>query len=375
MQIRVTYRIRCTARQIEEKAAALAIEQSVEMPLEAIDCDRVLQEIVGEVEDIRESGEGDFLVRIALAASTAGEDAGQLINVLFGNSSLHHDVTLEDVEPPAELLNLYGGPKHGIAGLRERVGVWHRALSCAAVKPQGLPPARLAALTLSLSLGGMDYVKDDHALADQHYSPFKARIPACAAAVRQAAARTGHPTRYVPNLSGNLDQLRRQLRIVRDEGIDTVLVAPMLIGLPSFQTLRRETPDIAILAHPAHAGATGIAAPLLLGKLFRLFGADGVIFPHHGGRFGYSLDRCSELAAAARAPWAHISPALPIPAGGVTLDRLDEILKFYGTDTMVLIGGALLKAKDMLIQETRRFMDGLAQFETDRDRPSKRSAI
>jgi hypothetical protein len=35
-------------------------------------------------------------------------------------------------------------------------------------------------------------------------------------------------------------------------------------------------------------GAARIAPPLLLVKLFRLFGADAMIFPHHGGRFGYS---------------------------------------------------------------------------------------
>lgn len=375
MQIRVTYRIRCAASQIEEKATALAIEQSVEMPLEAIGCDRVHQEIVGRVEDIGEYADGGFKVTIALAASTAGEDAGQLINVLFGNSSLHHDVTLEDVELPSALLELYGGPRRGISGLRERVGIWHRPLSCAAIKPQGLPPEKLAALTLSFGLGGIDYIKDDHALADQPYCRFAKRIPLCAAAARQAVARTGHQTRYAPNLSGNLDQLRRQLRIARDEGIDTVLIAPMLVGLPSFQAIRRETPDIAILAHPAHAGATGIAAPLLLGKLFRLFGADAVIFPHHGGRFGYSLETCNELAMAARASWGNLSPALPVPAGGVTLDRLGEILRFYGADTMVLIGGALLTARDMLIQETRRFSEGLAEFGAESDRPGKRSAI
>jgi ribulose-bisphosphate carboxylase large chain len=39
-------------------------------------------------------------------------------------------------------------------------------------------------------------------------------------------------------------------------------------------------------------GAARITPPLLLGKLFRLFGADAMIFPHHGGRFGYSAATC-----------------------------------------------------------------------------------
>ncbi len=49
----------------------------------------------------------------------------------------------------------------------------------------------------------------------------------------------------------------------------------------------RDFPGIAFFAHPAMGGAARIAPPLLLGKLFRMFGADVTIFPNHGGRFSY----------------------------------------------------------------------------------------
>ena len=57
------------------------------------------------------------------------------------------------------------------------------------------------------------------------------------------------------------------------------------------------------MAHPTMAGAARIAPPLLIGKLFRLFGADAVIFPNHGGRFGYSPETCRRLAQAALREW------------------------------------------------------------------------
>ena len=47
--------------------------------------------------------------------------------------------------------------------------------------------------------------------------------------MRSAAEKTGKLTRYLPNLSGNLDALRLQVRIARDHGVDSVLVAPMVI--------------------------------------------------------------------------------------------------------------------------------------------------
>ena len=357
MRITAVYRVVCSREEISRKAEALAIEQSVEMPVEAIADQWVREEIVGRLADTTDCGDGSFRVSVSLSPATVGAEPGQLMNVLFGNSSIHEDITIEDVELPPEMLETFGGPRAGISGLRDRVDGAGHALTCAAIKPQGLSPAALADLTFRFGLGRIDFIKDDHALADQAYAPFRERVLACAAASRRAAAETGHPTRYVPNLSGNLDQLREQTAIARSEGLDTLLIAPMLVGLPAFHTIRQENPDMAFIAHPAFAGAARIAPPLLLGKLFRLFGADAVIFPHHGGRFGYSPATCAALAHIVRAPLGALAPAMPVPAGGMTLDRLPEILKFYGEDTMILIGGGLLAAGDRLTEQAASFVE------------------
>jgi ribulose-bisphosphate carboxylase large chain len=257
-------------------------------------------------------------------------------------------VTLAEVEVPESVARAFGGPGHGIAGLRRRADAEGRALTCSALKPQGLPAAELAALAGRLARGGLDYIKDDHGLADQSYSPFAQRVPACAEAVAAANAATGGVTRYVPSLSGDLDRLRRQVAIAREAVIDTLLAAPLIIGLPAFHALVRENPDMAFMAHPAMAGAARIAPPLLIGRLFRLLGADAVIFPNHGGRFGYSPACCAELAGNAHAAWHGLRPSLPVPAGGMSLARIPEMLDFYGSEAMLLIGGSLLEAGDGL---------------------------
>ncbi|WP_088343331.1 MULTISPECIES: RuBisCO large subunit C-terminal-like domain-containing protein [Rhodomicrobium] len=365
MRITAIYRIRCAPGDVARKAEALAVEQSVEMPVGAIDSRFVMDEIVGRVGEIADCGDGSFRVAVSLSAETVGGEAGQLMNMLFGNSSLHEDVTLEDTELPPGLLDSFGGPGSGIAGLRDRAEAPARALTCAAIKPQGLPAAGLAELTYRFALGGIDFVKDDHGLADQDYSPFAERVAACAAAARKAAEATGRLTRYAPSLSGNLEQLRAQVSVARGEGLDTLLIAPMVVGIPAFHAIAAENRDMAFLAHPAMGGAARIAPPLLIGTLFRLFGADAVIFPNHGGRFGYSPATCASLAEAARTPWGPLAPAIPVPAGGMTLDRLGEMLTFYGADTMVLIGGGLLAAKDRLTEETQAFVRQAAALSED----------
>jgi ribulose-bisphosphate carboxylase large chain len=352
-RLQAIYHIRCDARLIEERARAIAIEQSVEMPVAAIEDDFVRSEIVGRVEAITELQSDLFEARIALAVETVGEDAGQLINMLFGNSSLHEDVVLHDVELPAGLVQAFGGPRHGLPGLRRRVGAGVRALTCSALKPQGLPPVKLADLARRLAQGGIDYIKDDHGLAEQAYSPFAGRVDAVAAALRTVKQ---HGARYVPSLAGNLDGMRRQVAVARAAGIDTVMIAPMIAGLSNFHRLVHENPDVACVGHPSIAGAARIAPPLLLGKLFRMLGADAVVFPNHGGRFGYSPDTCRRLARAALQERDGLRPCVPVPAGGMSTDRVPEMLDFYGANVMLLIGGGLLEARGQLVEATSAFV-------------------
>ena len=292
-RITVTYRVRTDAASIAARALAIAVEQSVEMPLEAITDASVLRDVVGQVQDIADLGDGSFAARIDLAQATIGADAGQLFNILFGNVSLQGDVTLHDVVIPPELARAFAGPNLGMHALREKVGATKRAFTCSAIKPQGLPVAGLADLAARFAEGGIDYIKDDHGMADQAYGRFADRVPAIAAAIRA----TGAATRYVPSLSGNLDAMRAQMRIALDCGLEAVIVAPMLAGFSNVQALVRGFPTTAFFAHPTLGGAARIAPDLLIGKLFRLLGADAVIFPNHGGRFGYSPDTCRRLAA------------------------------------------------------------------------------
>jgi ribulose-bisphosphate carboxylase large chain len=351
VRLPVTYHVRATAADIAARAQGIAVEQSVEMPLDAIDEPAVLTEIVGSVEDIADLGDGRFAVRIGLALSTIGDDAGQLLNMLFGNTSLQEDVVLADVELPGVLTRR---PRHRIGELRNRMGAHHRALTASALKPQGLAPERLGALAERLALGGLDFIKDDHGLADQGYSRFADRIAQCAAGIARAVQHTGHQTQYVPSLTGNLDQLRAQAALARDTGLSCIMLAPMVSGFPAVQALVRDFPEMTVFAHPSMGGLR-IAPDLLIGKLFPLIGADAVIFPSYGGRFGYSQQTCRRLAENARS-----FGALPVPAGGMTLARTGEILDFYGPDTILLIGGNLLLARDRIPEEAEIFTRAVA---------------
>jgi len=354
-RITATCRIESPAAEIEARARALATEQSVEMPLEAIRHDEVMSRIVASVEGIRDLGGGAFEVKLGIAPETTGAEASQLMNMLFGNCSLQPEVSLLDVEFPAGFEKAFPGPRFGIAGLRTLTGAARRPITCTALKPQGAPLEHLAALARTFALAGIDVIKDDHGIANQVYAPFERRVPAVQRAIAEANRETGGRTFYAPTFSGGPRALAEQTRIAKECGVRMALVAPMLIGLPAFVELQVDL-DIPVMAHPAFAGAGRIAPPLLLGKLFRLLGADATIFPNHGGRLSYSRATCHAIAAAARDPWLTLRPTLPVPAGGMTIDRVQEMLEGYGPHTMLLIGGGLLSAKEKLLDRAKEFV-------------------
>jgi ribulose-bisphosphate carboxylase large chain len=353
-RIRASYHLAVPEAEVEARARALAVEQSVEMPLEAIADRHVLEDVVARVESIRPRDAG-FEVVLGIAGSTTGPEASQLLNMLFGNCSLQPDVRLVEVELPAGYERSFPGPRFGIDGIRDLVRAPHRTLTCTALKPQGSTVAHLAQLAATFARAGIDVIKDDHGIADQADHPFAERVPAVQRAIEEANRASGGCTVYAPTFSGGPRALEAQARVARECGVRMALAAPMLLGVPAFIEMRMEL-GIPVMAHPAFAGAARIAPPLLLGTLFRLFGADATIFPNHGGRFSYSRAACMEIAAAARRPWGEVKAALPVPAGGMTVERVPEMLEGYGSDVMLLIGGGLLVARERLLERAREFV-------------------
>jgi ribulose-bisphosphate carboxylase large chain len=59
-----------------------------------------------------------------------------------------------------------------------------------------------------------------------------------------------------------------------------------------------------------------------------------------------------------------LKPCVPVPAGGMTTDRVGEMLDFYGADVMLLIGGALLEARDRLVEATAAFVEQVRSHRT-----------
>ena len=367
--LRVTYHVTApTQSELDARVESLLLEQTVELPRAALRDKFVLENMVGRLISVKTLGQEKHDVVIDFPISATASDPAQFLNVLFGNSSIQEHVALADFQLPEDWphrLQALPGPQFGAAGLRAITGVQTRALTCTALKPVGLTVERLAVLCGIFASAGIDIIKDDHGLANQSFHPFADRLRACQRAVREANAATGRQSIYVPNLMGTPTVVLEQLKLAQDEGVGAVMIAPMLLGLPFLAEIVRDHATVPVIGHPSFGGATRIRPELLYGKLFPLYGADATIFANFGGRFAYSRDTCRGLADALVKPSEPgVLPTLPMPAGGIKYQNVADVLAFYGTEVILLIGGGLYEAGDdpALYLRATEFVRHVAEF-------------
>jgi ribulose-bisphosphate carboxylase large chain len=355
-----------SAAAARELAADMAREQTLEVPPAAAPA-HIEEGYLGRVRSVapvRRSGAGSdpdavaavptrWEVELAYSPDLLDGSLTQLLNLVWGNISLMPAVRLVELELPDPVVDGFPGPGLGIRGLRRLVGAGDdRPLISGALKPVGLSPEALAGLAARLTAARMDLIKDDHSLVDQAMAPFRERILRVSDSVATANARTGGATAYFPNITGSSGVMLERAARVREAGCRGAVISPGLCGLPAMLEVREAFPDLAIMAHPSHANASpgapnGIAPEVLMGMLWRMAGADALIYVNAHGRFAWPVEVCREINARARGPMGALRPAFPVPAGGVQADRVPHWVELYGPDTLLLVGGSILEAEDV----------------------------
>ena len=344
-RIHATYRV--WGDDVAGIAEAIRVEQTIEFPFDLAE-KWIQDEVVGWIESITPSPEGYSDVHISYDTRTVGGELTQLLNVLWGNTSMLPGVRLIDVVLPDTLLSSFKGPRFGIEGMREMLNAPERGLVGTALKPMGSSAKQLAEMAYTIASAGFDTIKDDHSLANQPWAKWHERVDAIATAVREANEKNGTHCLYAPSLHLPADEILDAAKEAKRLGAGSVMVLP---GIAGFGALRMvaEDDDIAlpVMGHPSLLGSFvtpnqhGLAHHVVFGTLMRIAGADISIFPNFGGRFSFTPDECMDITKTARAPMGQMKPVWVSPAGGMTLDRIDEMLDFYGNDTAALVGGAL----------------------------------
>lgn len=365
----VTYRIYGDEKEARAKAESICIEQTVEFPAECVGKGTIRDHVFGKIESFERRHGDSFHAVISYAVEIAAGELTQLLNVIFGNTSIKPGIRVEHLDLPFTLTTGYQGPRFGRKGLRELLRIPARPLLCTAIKPMGLSCDELSDMAYHFALGGMDMIKDDHGLTDQRCSPFEERVKKCAEAVGKANKETAGSTIYVANITGPSSKIRDRAIFAKKAGAGGLMIAP---GLAGFDLMRELAEDdsigLPILTHPAFLGSFvtghgGMAHGVIFGQLARLAGADATIFPNFGGRFSFSRDECAAIVQGTVEPMGHLRTIFPAPGGGMSLSRVPEMLETYGRDLIFLIGGGLFQHGPDLAENCRHFRTMVEKME------------
>ena len=175
-----TYRIAAgDYAEAKKIARGIAVEQTVECPDELFVNTWIEDTVIGQIEDLKKADPGSYYAIISYSPDTVEGEMTELMNMLFGNTSLQPGIRLMSFELPDSMYRHYPGPKFGRQGIRELCGIEKGPILMSALKPLGRSAKDFGETAYKLALGGCPLIKDDHSLFNQSYAPFKDRVKAC----------------------------------------------------------------------------------------------------------------------------------------------------------------------------------------------------
>jgi ribulose-bisphosphate carboxylase large chain len=280
-------------------------------------------------------------------------ERGNMPNILssvagnvFGLRALKN-LRLNDIHLPMELTRSFRGPKFGIGGVRELVGVKDRPLVGTIIKPKlGLKTKDHAKVAYDAWVGGCDVVKDDENLSSQRFNPFDDRVVATLEMRDRAEEETGEKKVYMINITSETEEMLKRAQFVKDHGGRYLMVDILTCGFSALQTVREQDFGLVIHAHRAgHAAFTknpkhGISMKVIA-KVARIIGVDQLHVGTVVGKMSETREEVSENCEALRTDMYGLKKVLPVASGGLYPGLVPALMKFFGKDFVIQAGGGI----------------------------------
>jgi len=291
-----------------------------------------------------------YILTIAYPPINYGYDFPMFFSTIMGNISASGKIKLIDVNFPKSYLDHIQGPKFGIQGLRDVLGVHDRPLLNAMIKPNiGWTPEQGAELFYQASKGGIDIIKDDELMpANQPHCPLKERVTRMMAMEKKVFEETGEHTLYAVNITDEVNRLKDNAMRALEYGANCLMINYYTCGFSAAKAIAEDKNiNVPILAHIDFVGVYvaspfhGLAGNLMIGKLARLAGADFQIQGNPFGKFPVPMLNCLQIAHYSTQPLYHIKPMMPAISGGTTQTVVKKVIDLLGMDIILAAGGAV----------------------------------
>ena len=287
----------------------------------------------------------------------------QILSAIAGNifgMKVIDNLRLLDINFPNSILHSHKGPKFGIDGIRELLGIKNRPLLGTIVKPKvGLDEEQHAQVCGQAWLGGLDIVKDDENLTSMKFNQFKRRVSKTLKVRDNIENETGEKKIYMPNITAKLSDMMSRADYVLENGGEYVMLDIVTVGFSALQEIRDylDERNLVIHAHRAmHAALTrnpqhGLTM-LVLAKLMRLIGMDQLHTGTIVGKMEGDRVEVQEINKNLTSQkitgnnirtldqdWDSLKPVLPVASGGLSPLHVPELIRLLGKDMVFQFGG------------------------------------
>ena len=348
------------------KAASIAIEQTtgswVDVPGET---DEIREGYAGktigvyEVPDfelkmdldktVPEGGMRFYIMRIGFPVDNIDDNLPLFFATVTGNITAMPYLKLLDVDFPKNFVKKFKGPKFGIKGVRDLLGVYDRPLLNNMIKPcTGYTPEVGAKLFYDAAVGGVDIIKDDELIGgDRVFNKLEDRVKMNMAAAAKADAVKGEKTIYTVNITDEISRLKDNALRAIAAGANGIMVDVFGIGLSALRDLAEDPRiNVPILAHCCFGGAQSVAkyqgvSSVVLTKLTRMCGADIILIEAPWGKFDNLENKYISRVIACTGKLYDMNTSVPFMGGGVIEGLIPTILDKTGNDCLLGVGAAI----------------------------------
>lgn len=290
-----------------------------------------------------------YIMRIAFPIVLFDDNIPLMLQCVAGNITALPHLRLVDLDLPKKYVAMFKGPKFGIQGIRDILGVYDRPILNNMIKPcTGYTPEVGADLFYKTVVGGVDFVKDDELIAgDRSFNKIEDRVRMNMAAAEKANAIKGEKTLYTCNVTDEFSKLRDNAMRAIEAGTNGIMIDVYTAGLSGLRMLA-EDPEInvPILAHPGGVGAAAVSpyqgiSHNVLAKLVRLCGADIQLVANPYGKFDTMKYPSIRTLGIMRNKLYDIKPTMPLFGGGTIPGNIPMILNDVGIDCIMGAGAAV----------------------------------
>jgi ribulose-bisphosphate carboxylase large chain len=298
--------------------------------------------IIGDATKLKEVKRGIIEIAFPIINTNWKEDGiTQLLVQVMGGQLDIDKITycrLEGLKFPQEVLKFFKGPKFGISGIREYLGINDKPLLGAIVKPKtGITPQILLEMVKELVEGGANFIKEDEILSNPSFCTIEERVPL----IMNYINNSGKKVIYAVCINSDYPYVIDRVKQVHRLGGNAVHIN-FWNGLGVYKTVREL--DLPIFVHFQKSGdkiLTDINHRFSINfeVICQLAGMMGVDFIHAGMWGGYSTSEELELSGILNVLHKHgVMPALSC---GMHPGLVNAIRNRFGTEFMANTGGAI----------------------------------